>query len=126
MDNIEFFSEFHYPELCEWFKARKLPPPTFKQLPVNGFIIPDTAAGFVYLTDSEVAILDCFISNPLSTEVNRDIALDLIVKHLESCACVHGAKILICNSQIKAIEDRALSHGFTSTGHYMSFSKGLM
>ena len=125
MDKVIHYAHEHYSQIKEWFALRELPVPSHHSLPTNGFIVPGVAAGFIYLTDSDVSILDCFISNPLTTDVDRDEALDSIAKHLIACAELHDTKILICNTVLKAIKDRAVYLGFTDTGMHFSLAKEL-
>jgi hypothetical protein len=125
MDRTVHYSHGFYPEVASWFTARSLPIPSHHSLPTNGFIVPGVAAGFLYLTDSDVSILDCFISNPKTTEVERDEALDSIAHHLIACASLHDTKILICNTTLKAIKDRAVFLGFTDTGTHFALAKEL-
>ena len=78
MDKVREYKSGDYVELCKWFKDHKLSTPSRDQLPMNGFIVPKIAAGFIYLTDSSIAILDCFISNPASDDHQRDAALEIV------------------------------------------------
>ncbi len=125
MGKIREFQSGDYPEICGWFKAHGLSCPDLSHLPVHGFIVPEIAAGFIYMTDSTISILDCFISNPHSDDKRRDMAIDLIVLNLAKHAKIKGTKILITNTRIQAVRLRALDLGFNETGKHFSFVKEL-
>lgn len=125
MGKLREFKSGDYPEICKWFKAHGLRSPDLSQLPIHGCIVPGVAAGFVYMTDSPISILDCFISNPDSDETKRDVAIDAIVINLAEHAKNKGANILITNTRIQAVRLRALDLGFTETGKHYSFVKEL-
>ena len=125
MDKVIHYAHEHYSQIKEWFALRELPVPSHHSLPTNGFIVPGVAAGFIYLTDSDVSILDCFISNPLTTDVDRDEALDSIAKHLIACAELHDTKILVCSTDIDAVRKRALQLNFIDTGRHYQLAKEL-
>jgi hypothetical protein len=125
MDKVKFYTNSDYAEINSWFKAHGMPSPSADLLPSNGFIVPGVAAGFVYLTDSSVSILDSFISNPDSDDDDRSDAIDWIAIHLTNLAMMNGTKLLICNTKIKAVRDRVLTLGFTDTGKHDSFAKEL-
>ena len=93
--------------------------------PKNGFIVDDVAAGFVYLTDSTVAILDCYISNPDSPPEARSQALDAITEKLIDVAMRSRCHLIKCESQIEAIKTRALKFGFRSVGAHEMFAKDI-
>lgn len=125
MDNVREYKSGDYSEICKWFKLHGLGTPMRDQLPMNGFIVPKIAAGFIYLTDSSVAILDCFIANPDSDDHQRDAAIDLIVSKLTTFARTRCVQLLIANTKIPVIRLRALHLGFLETGIHHSFAKEL-
>lgn len=65
-------------EIMEWFLQRKIPI-TPDYFPKHGFIVPGVAAGFIFSTDSNFCIFECFISNPNSPRTLRREALEKIV-----------------------------------------------
>lgn len=123
MGRTQFFTKDHYAELCSWFHARNMPAPALEYLPTNGVIVPGVAAGFVYLTDTPVCILDCFITNPEAPSEERSAALDLITIRLEAFARAHGAKLLICTTKHESLKDRAIELGFNDLGPSFSLGK---
>lgn len=110
-----------FKDISNWFSWRKQLIPSRSIFPANGFIVDNIAAGFVYFTDSQIAIIDCYVSNPESDAKTRDIALDKITDALILCAVASGHNIIKCDTQKEAIKIRAKKHGFRPIGSYESF-----
>ncbi|RKG80290.1 hypothetical protein [Corallococcus terminator] len=85
-------------------------------LPQTGFVVPDKAAGFLYRTDSSVALIEGIIAAPgLSKEV-RNEAVNAIVAAIRDEARRLGFKLLLGYSQLDAIMERAKRFGFIHVG----------
>lgn len=108
-----------------WFAARGVSMPELWAFPKTGYIIPGVAAGFLFLTDTPVAIVDCYIASPYADSDKRNDALDIITHALIASARSNGCKIIKCDSAIEAIKNRAIRLGFKSTGSYESFKMEL-
>jgi L-amino acid N-acyltransferase YncA len=65
-------------EILGWFHSRKIEI-TRDYLSLTGFIEPGVAAGYIYGTDANFCIFECFISNPNTTKSERQQALRQIV-----------------------------------------------
>ncbi len=65
-------------EICSWFHERKLEI-TPDYLSPTGFIVPGQAAGYIFATDSNFCIFECFIGNPRVSKEERQKALREIV-----------------------------------------------
>jgi hypothetical protein len=78
-----------YVFLEQWFKVREWPyPPQPKILPKTGWIVESDdgemlAAGWVYLTNSPIRILEWTVTNPNSQPFKRLKALEFLVKSIE-------------------------------------------
>lgn len=70
-----------YTEIADWFQQHDIP---IKEayIPEYGFIEPGIAAGFIYQTDANFCIFECFISNPKAPQEERIKALKNIVKQM--------------------------------------------
>ena len=115
----------HMTEINQWFKAWGNNMPDVSIFPTNGFIVEGVAAGFIYLTDSSLAIIDCFISNPDSNLETRNHALNAITEKLLELAARRHYSIIKCDTKLEAIKERALAFGFKPTGSHDSFVKVL-
>lgn len=99
--------------------------PNRSLFPVTGFIVEKVAAGFLYITDSSVSIIDCYISNPKADLKSRSNALDAITRALITCAKEYDTKVLKCDTQLEAIKSRAVKHGFKPVGSFDAFAMEL-
>ena len=112
-------------DLATWCSERGKTIPDESLFPRTGFIIDGIAAGFIYFTDSAVAIIDCYISNPNTESKTRSNALNAITDALITCAKFNRCKLIKCDTKIEAVKRRALEFGFKPTGAHESFAKGL-
>lgn len=118
---VNEFVRDDYPQLCKWWLNRGMPIIPYDVLPTYGLIGKDVAAGFLISTDSSVAILDFFISNPVSDRCERDKILDKITRGLIARGKQQGFKVLKADTSIKSIAERAKKHGFECIGRFDSF-----
>jgi len=125
MVKIRIFKPEDYTQLTGWFKHREMNVPPQDFLSSMGYIVDNVAAGFIYTTNSCVAIIDTYITNPDSDKKDRDIALDWITIHLTAYAKNGGYKIVKCDSSIKKVIKRATNHGFKEVGQFTSLVKEL-
>jgi hypothetical protein len=113
----------HYSEIASWYIARSLPVPLKDFIPSVGLIVPGLAAGFLFQTDTRLAIIGEFISNPDTSSEDRSRALDEITEGLCERAKSLGFLVITCSTQSSAIEKRAIAQGFKNTGSFLSYSK---
>lgn len=99
-----------------------MPPHT---LPKVGFISPGVAAGFLYQTDSCVAIIDGYISNPVLNRADRDEALDEVTQALLNKAKELGFTHVKCETKLTSIGARAERHGFVPLGTFTYYVRVL-
>lgn len=114
-----------YAEIVAWHEARGLSAPPVEALPQLGCISPGVAAGFLYQTDSIIAVLDVYISNPAAPPEVRDTALDIITLKLLNKARHLGFKYVKCETKLTSIGARASRLGFADTGTYRCLVKEL-
>ena len=119
------FKTEDYIQLTRWFKHRDMPVPPFEILSNHGYIVDDVAAGFIYLTNSSMAIIDCYVTNPESDKNTRDNALNWITIHLTAYAKNSGFKYIKCDSKIQEVINRAKKFGFKEIGQFTSLAKEL-
>lgn len=120
IDNVDII------EIQSWFQKRGFPIPENWFFPSEGLMIPEIAAGFLYLTNSGVAYIDGYISNPDSKVMDRMQAFRKITEGLLWMSKnIYDVKMLCCNTKHNSIRRMALSFGFTDTGSHMSFNKVL-
>lgn len=125
MVKVREFKKEDLKTVNHWLDCRKLPSIDMMHLPNLGYICDNVAVGFIYLTDSTVAILDCFVASPHANKEEIDEALNLIVIHLLSHARLCGVTLVTCTTKSKSIKTRAEKFGFKKTGECIELSKEL-
>lgn len=113
--------EADFLRLEEWFKGRGVAMPHRSLFPLNGYIVEGIAAGFLYLTDGGIGLLDCYITNPETDSKTRSNALDALTEALLSCAHLNRCRLIKCTTKIEAIKKRAERFGFKSVGTFEAF-----
>lgn len=101
-----------------WWNAHAMPPIPGAALPEVGFIVPDVAAGFLYQTDSSVAMIENYITNPNSSYEVRQEALDSITGALIGEATERGFERIVALTTAQSIFNRAKRFGFQSVGAF--------
>lgn len=120
-----YFEEKDFEAIEFWFQQRHMNVPRRTSLPKTGWLVERVAAGFMYRTDSNVGILDVFITNPRAMPQERRAALKEISEKLIETAQRLGIKLLKCDTQVKSIMDLAEEFQFRKTGKFESFTKEL-
>lgn len=106
-------------EINGWYEARGLPRLERWAFPENGFIEPGVAAGFLYLTDSGLALLEGVVTNPAAEAKSRHAALGEIGASLIDEARRRDVKRLLGICRDRGIADRAVEHhGMRPVGVY--------
>lgn len=100
--------------------------PPVEHIPENGWIVDDTAAIFLYDTDSEVAVLDYFVSNPQALEADRLKACDLLIVEAVKKAKELGKTVLYGHTAIHKVIALGFRYGFKADRRpYYFFRKNL-
>ena len=105
-------------ELDQWFQAHGMVPTEAAFFPPLGFICPGVAVGFVAQTDSGVALMDHYLTNPLASYKERQDALDSITEALLGAASTLGYKRIVALTTAQGIYERALRFGFQDIGNF--------
>ena len=105
-------------EMNGWLSEHEQGPVPPWALPEFGLFEPGVAAGFLYETDSGLALLEGYSSNPRSDAAVRSKALDDITEGLLEAAHDRGFRRVLAICQVPAIERRAERHGFKTVGAY--------
>lgn len=117
------YSDDDYEVISGWYKARLLTVPEKDYLPKVGFIVDDIACGFIYKTDSLIAILDMYVTNPHASDIDRKKALEMVTTLLICHAQACHLKAIKADTKYDAIKLLAMEHGFNYLGEYSSFFK---
>lgn len=112
---IRRYTEDDYPMLAEWWKEWDFMPIPKHILSDIGVIVDDTAAAFLYVTNSSVAWIQWYISDKKISPLKRSRCFDALVKTLTDIAEMHGAKMLWTNVKKKSHEKRLVGkHGWVA------------
>lgn len=79
--------------------------------PTIGFVVDGIAAIFLYQTDSKVCFLENMISNPEACPIQKDVALDLLLKEAFSLAKDLGYRVAYATTNNPKVITRAIKHG---------------
>lgn len=79
--------------------------------PAMGLIVDDIAAVFIYRTDSKVCFIENMVSNREACPVEKDRALDVLLKDAFSMAKDLGFKVAYATTNNPKVISRAIHHG---------------
>lgn len=110
-----------YPMLVEWWSWFRFPPPTQNLLPENGeggMMIGKNGipicAGFLYLTNSDFAIIEYVVSNPEYRDDDRKLAIQFLLSELERVAKTQRGKgIIFSFVRNENLINRYMENGYT-------------
>lgn len=108
-----------------WYEGHEKPGMPLGALPQYGLIVENVAAGFLFTTDGDFAIIEAYVANPQSEKTQRSEALDRITAGLVEHARAQGFKSVLALSRHPAIEARAQRLGFSAVGTYRMLSLAL-
>jgi hypothetical protein len=112
-----FDPELHLDAINGWMLARGRGQVPLSMCPQEGRVVPGVAAGFLYQTDSDTALLDHFVSNPEAPFDERQAAMDTIADALIHRAGELGFHNIVAMTKSAGIRDRALRMGFRDAGN---------
>src|SRR6478609_4128412 len=72
----------HAEMVSKWGDKYKFPLPPYQFLPNRGYVVDDTACGFLYNTDSRLGWIEWVFANPEKTAEERKRCLDILFKTL--------------------------------------------
>lgn len=76
---LQLYQLSDYERLAGWFSGWQCAPPHIDTLPATGFIVGDVMAGWIYLTNSRMALIENVVSNPSSTREERESSFPLLI-----------------------------------------------
>jgi len=109
-----------YETISFWFKKRGMSAPLRSDLPFIGLIEDSIAAGFLIKTDTNMGIIDFYVSNPDCSFMQSGRALDEITQGLLEIAAKEGMTRVLCTTQKNSIARLAIANGFNSQGQFES------
>lgn len=109
---IRPFSQIRdYARVAGWWESAGFEPLAPDALPQYGFVVNDICAGWLYRTDSSMAVIEWIVADPESDKEQRSQALDaLLDKLLETARGVGITRIFTSANHPRLIE-RYERHG---------------
>lgn len=123
--NYEDYNDSHYDELARWWRDWDIEPISREMLPRTGVVVLGLAAGFLYCTDSNLCILDCYVSNPDRPGKERTEAIDIVTYVLIEKARAMKFGLIKADTKVPSIKERAIKNGFHYVGEFSAFSRGI-
>jgi len=118
--------ESDHGEIAGWQILRHgLPPPDPKSFPKIGLIEPNLACGFLYRTDSDLAMAEGMYTNPEAPLHLRVEAMDRIIDGLLFMAKELGFHRVVATCRRNSMAQRTARHGFRGLGTYRMVVKEL-
>lgn len=112
MKAIRYDNDKHRKMVDQWAAGWKMNPYPDGYLPTVGYIVPEVAVAYLFVTDSDVAYMEAVLSNPEASDEDRGNAIDVIADAIVAAAKECGSKWLIGASNVMPLIDRAERHGF--------------
>lgn len=120
MKVVRFDKQKHFNMITEWYINRKQNMLPLEYLPETGFIVPNICAGFLYKTDSKLALIENYISCPKSDKETRSNALDLVTKSLIDEAKKYDFNVIMALTKLDSVRKRAEKSGFQTVDNDFS------
>lgn len=104
-----------YETTCYWWLGNSWPVAPIDCLPPTGFIVDEYCVGYLYLTNSNIALLEWVVGNPKADKEKRSLALDFLLEELIESARAAGKKAIFSTTKNKKFSDRLVKHNFKIT-----------
>lgn len=112
-----FIAAEHYPTLSAWWRDQRWPPVPLDMLPELGLVVTDDheahAAGWLYTTNSPIALIEWLVGNPNSSHETRGQALDTLIEALTRAAHSRGFRHVWSSLVHDRLIERYKRLGFT-------------
>lgn len=106
-----------FPVIVHWYRQRQLTPPDPRALSDVGFIADGRVAGWLYLTNSNIALIDGVVSDPKSTPSLRRESLNKLIGCLIDFAVHLGYTQILGVTKHPGIESLGKKYGFKRLPH---------
>lgn len=106
-----------YPMIKEWYALRGKQPPSPAILSDLGYIADDRVCGFLYLTNSNMAMIEGIVANPESVPSLRRESLTKLVGYMIDTALLLGYENIFGISQHPSIAREAERFGFKTADY---------
>lgn len=119
----EVFTAEHHPTLASWWEAHGWPVIPMSSLPARGLLVGEenpVVAGFLYITDSDIGIMEWIVSDPKSSIFERSKSLDYLIEELCTLGKTLGCRLLLTFLKHDGLMKRVEKLGFVQTDKAMT------
>lgn len=116
-DSTIVYKPRHYPIIAKWYTERGLPAPKMSTLSDTGFILDNRVAGWLYMTNSKLAMIEGIISNPQSIPSLRKTSLLRLCALLVDTALALGYTDIIGISEHPSVLEVGKKLGFKAKAY---------
>lgn len=109
--SIVRFTSDHYPLLKSWYAARGRIAPNRETLSDMGYVVDGRVIGFLYLTNSNVAMIEAIIADPNSVPSLRRASTDKLIGLLIDKAILLGYSSIFALSKHPSMHKAASKFG---------------
>lgn len=109
---IEVYSEELKPLVGSWWEARGGLPVPDDILPSTGLVCNRAAAGWLYLTNSNVGFVEWLISDPANPDARESVTE--LIEALETAAKDMGCRFVTNSTGSSRLSTRLKGHGWTA------------
>ena len=120
MSVVPFNYEQHIEIVNSWGEKHQFHLPPKDALPKTGFMVNNTACGFLYQTDSVIGIFEWVFADPSKTKEERNQAIDKLFEVAEVVAKVKGIKMVLSYSAHNAYTQVLERNNFQLTDNNMT------
>lgn len=114
----EWNREKDYPTLVDWWTRHKFTPvPMSMILPQTGYIAHEIAAGFLYLSNSPLAMIEWVVCSPDASKEARGPAINELIDHICMSAKLGGSSVIFTTTVLPAFSKRLQDLNFTENDH---------
>lgn len=113
----EWNRENDYPILLRWWKTHKFAAPMQMVLPETGYVADECAAGFLYLSNSPLAMLEWVVCDPAAPKEKRGPAVNDLIDHICISAKLAGSLVIFTTTVLPAFSKRLKDLSFVETDH---------
>lgn len=117
MNGIRRYKHSDYPLLESWYKAHNKPCPPEASLSDMGWIADGRVAGFLYVTPSDVCLIEGMIANPDTVPSLRQESLHKLSGFLVDMALLMGYRNIVAITEHPSISSVCERLGFRELGH---------
>lgn len=110
-----------FPKIAGWYHKRGQPIPAPESMSDLGFIVDDRVAGFIYLTNSNLAIIEGVVANPDTVPSLRKASLKKLAGLLVDTAVSLGCTEVIAITKHPAVAELARYIGFRELPEHRVF-----